>query len=242
MTTFTFATDLHGIEQDAKAVAAFLRFTDDFKPKLRVFGGDLWNFAALRRGADEDEKRTRLAEDFAAGLDFLEVYQPDVLLLGNHDQRLWDSVVREGVSKSGWLAELAGGYIDQFNKTARKLKIQVRPYNKRDGVYRNGNLAFAHGFGHGATLAENMAKAYGNVVFGHGHKIERVNVMQAGTSVTAYESGALCKTDMDYVRADLSALRQEHGFAYGVVGPTPEVFQARITNGKALVATGFKVV
>lgn len=239
MPNFLFATDVHGIEQDRVAVKTFKSAADALGPSFRIFGGDLWNFAALRRGADEDEKSIRLAEDYQAGLEFLEWYKPSVFLLGNHDQRLWDAVKRERVRKSGWLAELAGLYISEFTAFAKKLKIKVLPYDKTKGVFRWNGVAFAHGYGHGDMLTTKMADSYGNVVFGHGHKIIRETVMKGKHPVTGYQIGCLAKKNMDYVRADLHALRQQHGFAYG---SATEIFTPEILNGHTTIATATKVV
>lgn len=243
MRPFIYASDLHGIEQDRKVVRSFLKFVDDFDPKaVKIFGGDLWNFAALRRQADEHEKSLRLKEDFEAGIEFLELYRPSYLILGNHDQRLWDAVKRERVKRSGWRAELAETYIQSFTKTAAAMNIKVLPYDKRLGVLNYGGLAFAHGFGSGDTMGQKMAETYGNVLYGHGHKIERVTAMHTGRPVTGYQNGCLCRDDMDYARADLGALRQEQGWAYGFLAPHAEVFQARFSRGRAIVAAGFKEV
>lgn len=240
MKPFISATDLHGIEQDRRAVKKFKTFTEEFDRKaIRIFKGDLWNFAALRRQAAEHEKSIRLKEDFLAGIEFLDWYRPKVLILGNHDQRLWDAVKIERVKHSGWKAELAQGYIESFEKTAKKLGITVLKYNKRS-VFKLGGLTFAHGFGSGDALTKNMAETYGNVLFGHGHKIERVTAMSAGRPVTGYQIGCLCRDDMDYTRADLGTLRQEQGWAYGFFAPQAEVFQARYFHGRAIVASGFK--
>lgn len=245
MTNFIAVTDLHGVEHDPTAVAAFKRavaLLDPNRKHTRLFLGDLWNFAAIRRGADEDEKSIRLQEDFKAGLDFLDWYRPSILLLGNHDQRLWDCVKRERVRKSGWLAELASLYVGEFEAAAKKMKIRVFPYDKRKGVCRLGGVAFAHGFGHGETLTRRMADAYGTSVFGHGHKIVRNSVIKGGRGVTAYQIGCLCR-DMEYTRSDLSALRQQHGFAYGSLdGPRSTIIQAEIIGGKTVVAPILKVV
>ena len=242
MEPFISATDLHGIEQDYKAVAAFKSFVKDFdKSAFRIFKGDLFNFAALRRQAAEHEKGIRLREDFDAGIEFLEWYRPKVLILGNHDQRLWDAVKIERVKHSGWKAELAQSYIKEFDAVAEKLGIKVLKYNTKS-VFRKGGFAFAHGFGSGANMTQSMAETYGNVLFGHGHKIERVTAMNSGRPVTGYQVGCLCRDDMDYARADLGALRQEQGWAYGFFSPHAEVYQARVVNGKALVAAGFKVI
>lgn len=237
---FIFATDYHGIEADKRATEAFFKSLDLLDPQRkarRIMGGDLWNFAALRRGADEDEKRHRLKEDFYAGITFLERYRPDDLLLGNHDQRLWDAVKRERVRKSGWLAEYAEELIAKFEQTALALGIRVKPYDKAKGILRVDKLAFAHGYGHGETLTSNMADAYGDVVFGHGHKIVRDTSMK-GAVATGYQIGCLARKDMDYVRAELSALRQQHGFAFGDT-KRALVVQVEIRDGVALLPPTF---
>jgi len=246
MIPFIFATDLHGIEADPQAVRAFKNATaalDPARKAHRVFGGDLWNFAALRRSADEEEKTVRLLEDFKAGLEFLDWFRPHAITLGNHDQRLWDSVKRERVKRSGWLSELAALYVEEFTRFAKKLKIKVYPYNKHAGVHRVEGVAFAHGFGSGGTLTRNMADAYGTVIFGHGHKIVRDTAMKGRVTAAGYQSGCLCRTDMEYVRADLAALRQQQGFIYGVLdGPRSTIIQASIVKGTTGVFTEFKRV
>lgn len=239
---FIFGTDLHGIEQDKGAVASFLEHTKQFKPDLKVFGGDLWNFAALRRKADENERVIRLKEDFVSGLEFLKEFHPSVVILGNHDIRLWDRVKRERVKSTGWLAELCETYLTQALEFAEKHNIRLLRYETRRGVYKVKGMSFAHGFGSGDSLTQKMAEVYGNVIHGHGHKIERVTAMCSGYPVTGYQVGCLCRNDMDYARADLGALRQEQGWGYGILGRHPEVFQARYVNGRALVASDFKEI
>lgn len=242
MEAFIACSDLHGVEQDAKAVAAFKRHVEDLKPKHRYFLGDLWNFAALRRQADSEEKNIRLKEDFDAGLDFLNWYRPEIFVWGNHDQRLLDSITRERVNRTGWLAELAETYYRRFTEFASSRNIRVLYYDKAKGTIRVGDITLAHGFGAGDTLGPRMASTYGNVMFGHGHRIERTPVMQNGNPVTAYQIGCLCRDDMDYARADLGALKQENGWAYGQIGKRSEIFQARYSNGRAIVASDFKVI
>jgi hypothetical protein len=244
MTPFIAATDYHGIEADAGAVKVFTSACKAIDPKnkhFRIMLGDLWNFESLRNGASEDERRVRITEDFVAGLNFLDTFRPNVLLLGNHDIRLWDAVERQGVRKSGWLAEYAGEMVKEFTGLAKILKIKVHPYDKKAGVFRKGGIAFAHGFGGGGRLNINMASAYGDVVFGHGHRITRDTVMKGGSPVTGYQLGCLCNKDMFYVRSDLHALKQQHGFGCGVLaGRHSTVQQIEIANGQAIVPTEYK--
>ncbi len=243
MIPFIFGTDLHGIEQHKPTVAAFKTFvTDNSDPKaLRVFGGDLWNFAALRRQAAEYEKSIRLNEDFLAGIEFLDWYRPSILILGNHDQRLWDAVKQERVKHSGYRAELAQKYVEQFEAFAKKLNIRVLPYTKSGGVARVNGMAFAHGFGGGENMTSKMIEAYGNVIFGHGHRFESLPGVRENRPVRGNQIGCMCRTDMDYSRADLGALKQENGWGYGFLNKTEghTVYAAPVIKGKALTAGDF---
>ena len=56
MKSFVFASDLHGDKQDYDAVGELLKFTEEFNPDVRIFGGDLFDFSPLMRSADTAEK------------------------------------------------------------------------------------------------------------------------------------------------------------------------------------------
>ena len=90
MKRFIFATDLHGDQQDKAAVKALFKATESFKPHLRIFGGDLIDARPLRKGAGPEERAESMADDWRAGLKFISEWKPTHLLMGNHDQRLWD--------------------------------------------------------------------------------------------------------------------------------------------------------
>ncbi len=51
---FIFASDLHGDQQDRRAVKALHTATDSFKPHIKIFGGDLIDARPLRRGASAE--------------------------------------------------------------------------------------------------------------------------------------------------------------------------------------------
>ena len=46
---FIFATDLHGDMMEPAVVAALLAFCKEWKPHIKVFGGDLFDFMGLWR-------------------------------------------------------------------------------------------------------------------------------------------------------------------------------------------------
>ena len=51
-----FASDLHGDLLDSQAVDALYAFTKEWKPHHKIFGGDLFDFRPLRKGATTEEK------------------------------------------------------------------------------------------------------------------------------------------------------------------------------------------
>jgi hypothetical protein len=242
MESFSSASDLHGDRQDAGAVKAFKAFVADYKPKVRVFTGDIWDFRAIREGASKDEKRHSMRADFYAGMKFLEWYRPHVITLGNHDQRLWDLVSKEGIEKSGPLTDLAAELIEKFDKLTTKLGTEVLPYDKRRGVWRHNGLKFAHGFD--GMSPDNMAAIYGNIIYGHGHAIEMAPAPTDEGHRVARMVGCLCRLDMSYNRAQTKTLRQQHGWAYGAFlqRGVNEVFQASVQHGQVAYAGSLKVI
>ncbi len=79
---------------DKRATDACLAFTRDFRPEIRVIAGDLWDFAAIRKGASEDERAKSMRDDFASGAAFARNFfkggKENHLMLGNHDVRIYD--------------------------------------------------------------------------------------------------------------------------------------------------------
>lgn len=243
METFVAVGDLHGDRQDENAVHAFKKFVKEFDPKYRIFLGDIWDFRAIREGATKTEKFHSMEEDFQAGMEFIEWFKPTVILLGNHDQRLWDLIEKEGVKKSGPLTDLAKRLVGEFEEFTKGNGTFVLPYDKRRGVWRYNGLKFAHGFSQGKDAASEMARVYGNVIFGHGHAID-VASEPGDEPRVARMVGALCRLDMSYNRAQLATLRQQHGWAYGVFMPNQrnEIFQAKYEDGQIVFAGSLKVL
>ena len=238
MKRWTFAADLHGDKLDQQAVRVFGKFVDSYKPDIRIFGGDLWDFRAWRKGADDNERRERVRADFDAGMEFLRWYKPHYITLGNHDVRLWDQL-----ENSGPLADFAEGLIGEFNTLARKLKTRVLPFDKRNGVLRLGKMKFAHGFFNGINSARQMAQAFGSIMFGHGHAID-VASSPSDDRRAARMVGCLCQLDFRYNRAHVAALRQAHGWGYGLLFDNGDFHasQAELIHGRAVVAQGFRII
>ena len=122
---FLYYADSHGDLIHDESRRKLLKFAEDFKPHYRIHGGDLWDFSPLRGGASPEDRAGGISEDYNAGIKFLDEYKPNILTLGNHDDRIWqigrdnsNGVLREHC------AELARATEIEF----KKRKITWIPY------------------------------------------------------------------------------------------------------------------
>lgn len=209
---FVVGFDVHGDEQNAKTVESFIAFCDLWKPKLKIFGGDLWDFRPLRRKASDDERRESMRKDFEAGMHFLQRYQPHHFIRGNHDERLWELAERD----DGVRSDYAISGISEIHAVLSRLKCKMLPYHKRDGILRIGHLKVLHGFYCGVYAARQHALTYGSCLFGHVHDITEHSIPGLDRRV-ARSCGCLCNLDMEYAARSPNTLRQSNGWAYGVI-------------------------
>lgn len=230
---FIFATDLHGDHADHGVVKRLLEFKAEFRPKHVVFGGDLWDFRPLRRGAGPEERSESMRADFSAGMGFLKSYfrgpGTKVYLRGNHCERLWE-LADKG---DGVISDHAVQGIQQVDQQLAHLDITMLPYHKRLGVYAIGHLKMLHGFFHGVSATRQHALTYGACVFGHIHQVSEYSIPGLEPR-TARAVGCLCSLDMPYAARTPSSLAQRHGWAYGAVNSkTGEYFvrHCEVING-----------
>lgn len=235
---FTACFDSHGKLIDKKASRPFLEFVKDFKPDIKIHGGDAWDFKCIMGRASKDDENDDFLDDYNAGWKFLDEYNPDVLLLGNHELRLWKLLGDVRAIVRGYATQL----VDEIETKMRKKNCELIPYDSRRGIYRLGDLKVLHGYGCGDNAAKTHAQAYGNCIFGHIHKF----LMSRAVSVEeriARSIGCLCQLDLDYMDSKPGKLQWEHGWAYGFVnektGKT-QVFEARKIGSSWLLPTSFK--
>lgn len=228
--------DPHGVYQDKEANRAFFKFLTQWKPEIRVAGGDVIDAKQLRKKADAHERRESLAIDFSEGKTWLEKLRATHYLRGNHCQRIWD-LAEQG---EGIVQDYAKILVRDIDTLMIKMRCQMFPYNKRDGVLQIGSLKLIHGFRAGVNAARMSAKTYGSVLMGHGHAIQCATI-EGLEPRTGWMCGALCQLDFDYNRASEGTLMHEHGWAYGVVDKNSgafQVWQARRVGGVWLLPTG----
>lgn len=234
MRRFQIVSDPHGLHRNERACDASIAFAQDFKPDIRIIAGDLFDFAAIRKGASEEERGQSLAEDYELGMDYAKRFfaggSERVFLNGNHDTpRL--ALLAQSVDAAR--ADLGKRMIGDLNRGMARLKAKVLPYDSRFGIYQMGHLKVAHGYFTGTSACAKHAAVYGNVVFGHIHSIESYQVPGLEQR-EARAIGCLCELDPDYCSAKPGKLRWAHGWAYGWVNDdgSYSLFQVRGVNGK----------
>jgi hypothetical protein len=235
---FIFASDLHGDMQEPSVVAKLIEFTAAFDPHVRIFGGDLFDFRPLRKGASAEERAESMRSDVDAGLRFLRAWKPHTYLRGNHCERLWE-LAETG---NGVAADYAQKGVQDITAACARLKCQMLPYHKRDGILKLGHLKMLHGFYCGVTAARQHAWTYGACIFGHVHTIDEASVPGLERRC-ARAVGALCNLNMPYNARSPNTLRQAHGWAYGVVNTKTGNFwiqQAEEVDGVWMLPSEFK--
>lgn len=215
MKSFVFASDLHGDKQNYEAVEALLKFTEEFNPDTRIFGGDLFDFSPLMRSADAAEKNDSMAADVEAGMEFLEAFKPNYFLLGNHDDRLWQTANKHSI---GIIRDTAKMGIRDIESKCRSIKCKMLPYDVEKGILQLGKIRFCHGYFHGITATKRHAETFGSqgglVVHGHIHSIQMYSVPRIGGSA-AISAGCLATTAMEWNKAKVNRLAHECGWVYG---------------------------
>jgi hypothetical protein len=227
--------DVHGDKQDPIANKVFFDFAEIWKPKIRVCGGDLFDFRPMRKGASADEQRESIQQDFKAGQEWFERFKPQHFIRGNHDERIYD-VAQNG---TGIAQDFCYEKVGDIEKMVRKHKCRMLPYDKRHNILRIGHLKMLHGFSAGVFATRQTAMVYGSCLFGHIHAIDTHAIPGLERRV-AKAVGCLCRLDMDYNSRQPNTLRQAHGFPYGVVNDKTghyHVWQAEKVGGRWLLAT-----
>jgi hypothetical protein len=206
---------------DPEALDALWEFCKDYKPEVRVAGGDHFDLRALRRGvgSSDAESGESLKADLDAGKDFLRRYRPTIYLWGNHEHRLDNLISSSG---SAMVRDYCADIKADINVTAKASGAKtILPYHADKGVYRLGPVAFVHGYAHGenATVKQGLhyAEAGGALIHGHTHNLSSIALTKHGSG-NAFSAGCLClKDEMAYSAHRLASARWGSGFVAGWV-------------------------
>ena len=218
------AADNHGSLGCPVAQKKLLDFCATWKPKHRIHLGDNWDFSPLRRGASQEEKADGIAEDYQAGMDFLDAYKPNFLTLGNHDDRIWlnsthapDGILRERCQELARASEAA----------FKKRKIAFVPYHVKNYLRMpEGGPLLIHGFRATMHPARSHFENWGEVIHGHTHRPDAYHARHIFGS-QSFSVG--CMADMDrmtYADRTTGKLAWRQGFLYGLINSKTGRWQA----------------
>jgi predicted phosphodiesterase len=243
MKRFLAFGDNHGDMVDESALDALCRFKKHYKPHLTIHLGDLFDYRALRKGIShtESDAYDGLRADTLKGYELLEKTKPNVLLLGNHDYRIYRVAAEH---PSGIVREAAENGIAGIEKACKRVKCQIIPYHVMKGVYNVGTLNFLHGYSANLRAVAEHANHYGNgpdssVVMGHLHRVEQSTGKRHGRA-HGYSAGCLCDFEqMTYASHRMATSMWQVGWAFGVYDEkNHHVWLATKTGDKWMLPTG----
>ena len=200
----------HGAWIDRRAADAVLEFKRRYKPHVTVHLGDALDMTAFRSGAagSKDEAEP-IAPDMDAGLQFIRRLEPQVWLMGNHEDRLY----RLRDHPKAIVSELAGMLVGEIESECRKLKCVTVPYHYKQ-AYRLGNYSLMHGWFFNENAARDHAEAFGNVIFAHTHRAGMAKGRRAD-SPTGYCVGTLMRVEhAEYAKGRRATLGWSQGFVW----------------------------
>jgi hypothetical protein len=203
----------HGIYADETALDAVLRFKEKWKPDVTIHLGDFIDATALRSGAhgtnDEDKP---IEPDVDGGLNFLKRLRPNVVLFGNHEDRLQRLMDSHNAVVSYAAQRIYSGIIE----TLSKLKCKVLPYTGIEQGYMIGGVRYMHGVFYNEMAVRDHAETFGPCVFAHTHRAG-VATGRRSDRPKGYCVGTLTRMGaMEYAKCRRSTLGWSQGFLFGV--------------------------
>jgi predicted phosphodiesterase len=208
----------HGNMADPKALDAVCNFRDAFNPDVCIHLGDSIDTAAFRSGAqgtpDESED---IEPDLESGFNFIERFEPNVWLMGNHEDRLW----RLAEHPSAIVAKAARDIIKDIYQVAGKLHAKVIPYLgiwngvPGPGMVEYGRVKYLHGIFYSENASRDHAERFGTCCHAHTHKAG-ITKGRRGDNPTAYCPGWLGLDEKaGYAKTRASTLAWSKGWVWG---------------------------
>ena len=224
---FWIGFDRHAPYHDPRIDKIALSFLADFKPDIRVAGGDWQTVDQVSHFDNEGE--IDLKDEFEMNRDAIREFGITHYLEGNHEERLR----RVGMKLDKKLRSL----VDlRQNLQLDEWGIPLIPYHPRKGVLKFGYLKILHGFYATEYTAKKMAGIYGTCVFGHTHRFQTFQSKDAYETHCGFSIGMMGKIDQPYTD-DRAPMGWTRGFCFGYIHKNGyfDLYPVRIFKNKVII-------
>lgn len=179
-----------------------LAIKKDLDPDFTFHLGDFLDTTAFMSGmAGSGREQESPKADLECGLFHLQTMEPDLVLCGNHEDRLW----RHLESKSYIVAEYAHDIIGKVQAACKGMGSELVPYSGQFQGVMMGPALLTHGTIFNVNAARDMAETYGSnevrfVIFGHTHTVA-IGMARAAHGCMGINVGALTdRRAMEYAK------------------------------------------
>lgn len=174
----------------------------DLAPEFTFHLGDFMDTTAFRSGAaGTPDERKSPRTDFESGIFHIQMMEPNLVLCGNHEARLWSHLY----SSSAIVADLAHQLITDTKAAVKAVGAEFVEYNGQFQGIMMGPALLTHGTIFNVNAARDMAETYGGgdvryVVFGHTHTVS-VGMARAAHGCMGINIGCMTdRRDMPYAQ------------------------------------------
>jgi len=202
----------HGAHVCPGAQESLVKFIKDYKPHRVIHLGDFCDTAAFRTGArDGADGAEPVAPDITTGLRFLEEIGATDVLMGNHEDRLWNLAKHPNAIVS-YASRTA---IDCIEDACKRMKAKAYLW---DGVFQYaqlGNYKLLHGTMYGENAIRDHAEAHGNVIHAHTHRPGVATGRRDDHPIGMCVGSLARRRDMAYAKSRRATLSWGMGFVWG---------------------------
>lgn len=223
---FWLGFDRHAPENDPVVDQIALDFLHDFKPHIRVAGGDWQTVDQISKFDNESDYD--LKDEFLVNELALHHYGITHYLEGNHEERL---------RRIGLMDRRLRSMVNlKTNLHLAKHRIKLLPYHPQKGVLEIGKLKILHGFFANEYMAKKTAMIYGTCVFGHAHRFQTFQPKQAFYSRVGMAIGMLGSIHPSWIE-HRAPMGWAQGFAFGYLhrNGTFDLYPVRIIDGRVTI-------
>ena len=202
----------HGHLAKQENLDAVLLFKHSFRPETVIHLGDFWDLAALRSGAaGTPDDAVDIEHDLGAGMEFLKALEPQMIFVGNHEDRIY----HKAASPRAEISYAAGKMIGQLNDFCSQMKAELVPYHIKTGWRKFGDTLFGHGYMFNEMFIRDHAETFGKCCIAHGHKVGQAEGRRSDNPV-AYCVGTLADIPaMTYAKTKRALLSWSAGIGHG---------------------------